>query len=220
MPKTLYLLRHAETLFNRQGKTQGWCDSQLTERGIEQARIAGREIASRGLAFDHAYSSTSERCCDTLEIATTEAFGAPLSYTRLKDLREFGFGAFEGKDNFLEPGFPRGSFYLPYGGESEEMVERRMVGALTDIMAKEDHQSVLVVSSGGAMRIFFVANQDAARERPHYFCNCMAYRYEYEDGVFTCAEVIIPDLSGLEAPGLPAQVRKLNADLMRPWDHY
>ena len=220
MPKTLYLLRHAETLFNRQGKTQGWCDSQLTDRGIEQARIAGQEIAARGLSFDHAYCSTSERCSDTLEIATAEAFGSPLPYTRLKDLREFGFGAFEGKDNFLEPGFPRGDFYLPYGGESETMVERRMVRALKAIMEPDDHQSVLVVSSGGAMRIFFVANQETARERPTLFCNCMAYRYEYEDGIFTCAEVIIPDLSGLEAPGLPPQMRKLNSDLMKPWDHY
>ena len=220
MTKTLYLLRHAETLFNRQGKTQGWCDSQLTERGIEQARIAGREVAARGITFDHAYCSTSERCSDTIEIATAEAFGRVLPYTRLKDLREFGFGTFEGKDNFLEPGFPRGDFYLPYGGENETMVETRMVRALTAIMEKDDHQSVLAVSSGGAMRIFFVANQETTRERPRYFCNCMAYRYEYADGVFSCVEIIIPDLSGLESPGLPAQMRKLNADLMKPWDHY
>lgn len=220
MPKTLYLLRHAETLFNVQNKTQGWCDSPLTERGMKQAAIAGQEIASRGLIFDHAHCSTSERCSDTLEIATETAFGAPMPYERHKDLREFNFGPFEGKDNFLEPGFPRGDFYVAYGGENDEMVQERMTRVLSEILDRPDHQSVLVVSSGGACRTFYVAHQETAEDRPRYFCNCMAYRYEYEDGVFTCKECIVPDLSPLEAPGLPPQMRKLNADLLHPWDHY
>lgn len=220
MPQTLYLLRHAETLFNRQGKTQGWCDSPLTERGIEQARIAGREIARRGFAFDHAYCSTSERCSDTLEIATAEAFGTAMPYERMKGLREFGFGAFEGKDNFLEPGFPRGDFYLRFGGENDQMVSERMTRTLTDIMERPDHKCVLVVTSGGAARVFYVAHQETATDKPRFFCNCMAYRYEYEDGVFSCREAIIPDLSSLEQPGLPPQLRKLTGDLSRPWTHY
>ena len=33
MKKTLYLMRHGETMFNVQKKIQGWCDSPLTERG-------------------------------------------------------------------------------------------------------------------------------------------------------------------------------------------
>jgi len=220
MPKKLYIVRHAETLFNRQNKTQGWCDSPLTERGIEQARIAGRELRSLGLTFDHAYSSTSERCCDTLEIMTTEAYGAPLPYERLKGLREYGFGAFEGKDNFLEPKFPRGDFYLPYGGENDHMVEARMTATLTDIMVRPEHNTVLVVTSGGAARVFFVSHQDTAEDRPVYFCNCMSYLYEYDEGQFVCKQVITPDLSPLEQPGLPSQLRKLNTDLLRPWDHY
>ena len=96
MSKTLYIMRHGETLFNVQGKTQGWCDSPLTERGIEQARLTGKEFARRGLTFDHAYSSTSERCNDTLELATEAAFGAPMPYERRKGLKELNFGAFEG----------------------------------------------------------------------------------------------------------------------------
>ena len=220
MPRQLYLLRHAETLFNRQNKTQGWCDSPLTERGIEQAKIAVRILADRGLSFTHAYSSTSERCCDTLEIATTEAYGAPLPYERCKGLREFGFGAFEGKDNFLEPGFPRGDFYLRYGGESEELVTERMVSTLTDIMERPGHDSVLAVTSGGAARIFLVSQLATAKDKPRFFCNCMAYLYEYDNGVFTCLECIIPDLSPLEEPSLPKQIRPINPDIARPWTHY
>ena len=218
--KSLYLLRHAETLFNRQNKTQGWCDSPLTERGIQQARLAGKEIAKRGITFDHAHCSTSERCSDTLEIATAEAFGEAMPYERHKGLREFNFGPFEGKDNCLEPGFPRGDFYVAYGGENDEMVTERMVRTLTEIMERPDHQSVLAVGSGGALRTFYVANQERAKARPTHFCNCMAYRYEFEDGLFTCVEFILPDLSSLEIPGLPPQMRKLGKDVSNPWEAY
>ena len=42
MKKTLYLMRHGQTLFNLQHKIQGWCDSPLTELGIKQAKVAGK----------------------------------------------------------------------------------------------------------------------------------------------------------------------------------
>mgnify|MGYP000299637320 CR=1 FL=1 len=38
MSKTLYLMRHAQTMFNVQKKIQGWCDSPLTQQGKEQAK--------------------------------------------------------------------------------------------------------------------------------------------------------------------------------------
>lgn len=40
MKKTLYLMRHGQTLFNARKKIQGWCDAPLTELGIKQAKIA------------------------------------------------------------------------------------------------------------------------------------------------------------------------------------
>ena len=64
----LYMMRHGQTLFNVLKRKQGWCDSPLTELGIEQAKRAGEELRERGITFDHAYSSTSERACDTLEL--------------------------------------------------------------------------------------------------------------------------------------------------------
>lgn len=40
MTKTLYLMRHGETLFNQLGLIQGWCDSPLTTNGKQQAQAA------------------------------------------------------------------------------------------------------------------------------------------------------------------------------------
>jgi Fructose-2,6-bisphosphatase len=41
MGKTLYLMRHGQTLFNRQHKIQGACDSPLTVKGIADAKKVG-----------------------------------------------------------------------------------------------------------------------------------------------------------------------------------
>lgn len=71
--KTLYLMRHGETLFNVHHKNQGWCDSPLTERGHAQARIAGRHLRELSVHPDHFFSSTSERASDTLEDVCLEA---------------------------------------------------------------------------------------------------------------------------------------------------
>ena len=81
MTKHLYLMRHGETLFNKRRKIQGWCDSPLTNKGIKQAEVA-RECL-KDIQFDHYYSSTSERCCDTLEIVTDYK----VEYKRLKTVK-------------------------------------------------------------------------------------------------------------------------------------
>ena len=94
MKKTLYLMRHGQTLFNLQHKIQGWCDAPLTPLGIKQAQMAKEYFTN--ITLDHAYASTSERASDTLEIITD------MPYTRLKGLKEWNFGAFEGKDETID----------------------------------------------------------------------------------------------------------------------
>ena len=101
----LCFMRHGQTLFNLLRRKQGWCDSPLTELGIEQAKAVGTTLRERGLTFDHAYSSTSERACDTLELAFP---GQP--YERVKGLKEWNFGKFEGASEDLNPRLPYGDF--------------------------------------------------------------------------------------------------------------
>jgi len=114
MKKTLYLMRHWQTLFNVRRKVQGWCDSPLTELGIKQAEIAAEYLKKHNITFDHAYSLTAERACDTLEIVTD------MPYTRLKGLKEWNFGTFEGESDDLNPSLPYGNFFDNYGGEEEK----------------------------------------------------------------------------------------------------
>ena len=213
MSTTIYLLRHGETLFNVQGKSQGWCDSPLTERGIEQARLTGREYAQRGISIDHAFSSTSERCCDTLEYMTEAAYGAALPYERLKGLKEFNFGAFEGKDQFLEN--HEGDFnhfYVQFGGEDFDEALMRFQNTLEDLAKAHDGERILCVSHGGIATQFFTKWASYSKLDKLIFSNCLTYVYEYEDGIFACRDSFVADLSSLEKPGLPTQVRVINFD--------
>ncbi len=52
--KTLYLMRHGQTLFNSLGKIQGWCDSPLTEAGKSEAKRARDFFEREGICFDKA----------------------------------------------------------------------------------------------------------------------------------------------------------------------
>ncbi|MDO4796493.1 MAG: histidine phosphatase family protein [Coriobacteriales bacterium] len=209
MKKLLYAMRHCETLFNVQHKSQGWCDSPITPRGVEQCRIAGEELKRRGVVFDHFYSSTSERCCDTMELVCQTAFGEVKPYERKKGLRECGFGIFEAKDDFIEPEFGpggllqmRGLVMSAAGGEGDAQVNERIVSCMSEIMANPDVRNVLVVGSGGSLVHFYMQVMGFAFNGPRANTNCMTYVYEWEDGVFSSVEVYQQDFDGLDCGGL------------------
>ena len=133
MVKHLYLMRHGQTLFNVYRRIQEWCDSPLTEVGINQA-IAARKLIE-GIDFDHYYCSTAERASDTLELVTD--YKVP--YTRLKGLKECYFGVFEGQSEDLNPPFDKyDDVFTIYGGESGAQLKKRMMDTLTEVMEKED----------------------------------------------------------------------------------
>ena len=72
MKKTLYLMRHGQTLFNLQHKIQGWCDAPLTPLGIKQAQMAKEYFTN--ITLDHAYASTSERASDRYALYKIKRF--------------------------------------------------------------------------------------------------------------------------------------------------
>jgi len=194
MKKTLYLMRHGQTLFNLQHKIQGWCDAPLTELGIKQAEVAGKYFTDHNISFDHAYCSTLERACDTLEIVT----GGKMPYQRVKGLKEWNFGAFEGKDECLNPSLPYGDFFKNYGGEGELEFRKRFSDTVADIM-QQDNQTVLIVAHGAACGQFAKNwRQYAKATYKPGIGNCAIFKYEYEDGIFTLVELIKHDFSHLQ----------------------
>jgi 2,3-bisphosphoglycerate-dependent phosphoglycerate mutase len=71
MPQ-LVLLRHGESDWNRENRFTGWTDVDLSAKGVEEARAAGRDLAAAGLRFDLAFTSLLKRAIRTLWIALEE----------------------------------------------------------------------------------------------------------------------------------------------------
>ena len=62
----LVLIRHGESTWNLANRFTGWTDVDLTPKGIEQARSAGRLLKSEGYEFDRAWTSVLKRAVWTL----------------------------------------------------------------------------------------------------------------------------------------------------------
>ena len=68
----LVLIRHGESTWNKENRFTGWTDVDLTDKGREEAREAGRLLKEAGFAFDVAYTSVLTRAIRTLWLALDE----------------------------------------------------------------------------------------------------------------------------------------------------
>ncbi|MBC2325623.1 histidine phosphatase family protein [Listeria booriae] len=192
MKKTLFFMRHGQTLFNVRKKIQGFCDAPLTELGVKQAQIAGEYFKTHNIVFDKAYSSTSERACDTLELITD------MPYKRLKGLKEWNFGTFEGESEDLNPPLPYGDFFATFGGEKEMDFRARLLTTMEDMMSQADHNTVLAVSHGAACAQFARHWESTSKiGKISGLKNCCILQFEYEDGQFTLVDFINHDFEKL-----------------------
>jgi len=65
-------LRHGESIWNKENRFTGWTDVDLSEKGIEEAREAGRVLQREGYVFDIAYTSVLRRAIRTLWLVLDE----------------------------------------------------------------------------------------------------------------------------------------------------
>jgi 2,3-bisphosphoglycerate-dependent phosphoglycerate mutase len=70
--KTLVLLRHGESTWNKENRFTGWTDVDLSPKGIEEARAAGRQMLQDGYLFDVAFTSVLKRAIRTLWLSLDE----------------------------------------------------------------------------------------------------------------------------------------------------
>ena len=69
---TLVLLRHGQSQWNLENRFTGWWDSDLSDRGIAEAREAGRLLAEKGYDFDRCFTSVQTRAIRTLHLVLHE----------------------------------------------------------------------------------------------------------------------------------------------------
>ena len=92
----LVLLRHGESTWNRENRFTGWTDVDLTDKGREEAREAGRLMAAEKFEFDVAYTSVLKRAIRTLWIARDEMDLLWIPVLKSWRLNERHYGALQG----------------------------------------------------------------------------------------------------------------------------
>lgn len=97
MVREVYFVRHGETLFNQLNKVQGWCDSPLTVKGIDDLKRTAWALSQ--VYFDNMFSSDLKRAIDTVHLMKDANVVSEIGKIRkLPEFREVYFGTFEGDD--------------------------------------------------------------------------------------------------------------------------
>jgi 2,3-bisphosphoglycerate-dependent phosphoglycerate mutase len=94
--KKLVLLRHGESIWNRENRFTGWTDVGLTEKGIAEAVAAGRLLKDAGFICDVAFTSVLKRAIKTLWIALEEMDRMWIPVHNSWRLNERHYGALQG----------------------------------------------------------------------------------------------------------------------------
>lgn len=92
----IVLLRHGESLWNRENLFSGWTDVDLSSQGIEEIQKAGRLLKEQGFTFDVAFTSVLKRAIRTLWIILDEMDLMWIPVQRDWRLNERHYGALQG----------------------------------------------------------------------------------------------------------------------------
>src|ERR671924_183341 len=92
----LVLLRHGESDWNRENRFTGWTDVDLSQKGIDEARTAGKLLKSGGFSFDVAFTSVLKRAIRTLWITLDELDLMWIPIEHSWRLNERHYGALQG----------------------------------------------------------------------------------------------------------------------------
>ncbi|MEG0449294.1 MAG: histidine phosphatase family protein [Lysinibacillus sp.] len=149
---TFYLVRHGETIWNKEQRLQGWLDSPLTEEGIGNAKKLGKRLDQ--VDFHSVYSSTSGRAKKTTEYIIGDR-EIPVLYD--EDLREINLGDWQGKqiEDILQKDRLPYKIYSEFPGqfhathtESFGSVTERAICVLKQIALTYPNETILIVSHG------------------------------------------------------------------------
>ncbi len=94
--KKIVLLRHGESIWNQENRFTGWYDVDLAEKGMNEAREAGRLMKAEGFTFDLAYTSVLKRAIRTLWLALDQMDLLWIPVTKSWRLNERHYGALQG----------------------------------------------------------------------------------------------------------------------------
>ncbi|MBU1888191.1 MAG: 2,3-diphosphoglycerate-dependent phosphoglycerate mutase [Candidatus Omnitrophica bacterium] len=127
----LVLLRHGESIWNKENRFTGWTDVDLSDQGIEEAREAGKILKKEGFMFDVAFTSVLKRAIRTLWITLDEMDLMWIPVYRSWRLNERHYGALQGLNK---------AEMAKKFGEKQVLVWRRSYDVPPDALDKTDER--------------------------------------------------------------------------------
>ena len=94
--RKIVLLRHGESAWNKENRFTGWHDVDLTPKGIDEARAAGKLLTREGYDFDFTFTSVLKRAIRTLNLALEEMDRVWLPVEKDWRLNERHYGGLQG----------------------------------------------------------------------------------------------------------------------------
>jgi len=161
--RLLVLVRHGQSDWNLKNLFTGWRDVDLTEKGVAEAREAGRKLKTQGIKFDVAFTSVLKRAQRTLDLMLTELGQTTIPIFKDQALNERDYGDLVGlnKDDARKKWgeeqvhiWRRSYDVAPPGGESlKDTLARALPYYVTDILPRVLRgERVLVAAHGNSLR--------------------------------------------------------------------
>ena len=169
----IYIVRHGETDWNKEGKTQGHTNIPLNDNGIKQALEVKEKL--KDVSFDKVFCSPLDRTISTAKIITDHEI-------ILDDrLIERNNGIFEGKNKKENDLFRKSVENYndeDYGVEPVEKLQERANNFLEEILPKYKNKNILIVTHGGLiinLRVYLEGPVDDFRK--YMLGNCEVFMY-------------------------------------------
>lgn len=157
-PRKIYLVRHAESSWNRERRVQGTCLAvPLSHTGRTQARLLGRRLGAIPLGV--VYSSDAERTLETARLSLGEGRRIEVS----SEIREVGLGEWEGKliadiraedPEKIDAWYRKPSTVRIKGGEDLHVFRERVVSYMEKIIASPEGGDAAVITHGGVICVY------------------------------------------------------------------
>ena len=183
----LYIIRHAETEYNKKGIIQGSeVDSDINDVGESQANSFYEYY--KHINFDKIYVSDLKRTFQTIRRFTENG----LSYEKLKEFNEISWGINQGKSDDLEDYARLIDTWLAGNldnkfeeGESPNEMSERLVKGFDKVL-DDDHDTVLLCIHGRALRILLskIIDNDLTKMDKYVHSNTGLYILEYKNGKY------------------------------------
>jgi len=130
--KQVVLLRHGESIWNKENRFTGWTDVDLSEKGIAEAGKAGQVLKKEGFIFDVAFTSVLKRAIRTLWIVLDEMDLMWIPVYNSWRLNERHYGALQGLNK---------SEMAAQFGEEQVLIWRRSYDIRPPALEKDDERS-------------------------------------------------------------------------------